>query len=217
VAYQGGLLDEQSSDSLNDARAHALAYLENRGFDEDIVRAWRLGLVLEPQPGHERMTGRLAIPYLTPTGVVSANFRCLQDHDCKERGHPKYLAETEGGRRLFGVWNLHPQVDAQIMAVCEGELDTIACTSLGGVPAVGVGGSNNWRKWYATLLTGFSEVIVLADPDEAGQGLARQITGAVNTARTVTLPPGLDVNGFLVERGKREFRKAIGLDIQPAE
>jgi len=36
---------------------------------------FHLGVVVDPLPGHEQFLGRVAIPYVTPSGVVDIRFR----------------------------------------------------------------------------------------------------------------------------------------------
>src|SRR6478735_6020501 len=69
----------------------ALGYLEGRGIDKEAALSSGLGVVRDPLPGQDHLVGRLAIPYLTPSGPVNYNFRCMQSHSCKEYGHGKYV------------------------------------------------------------------------------------------------------------------------------
>jgi len=48
---------------------------------------FHLGIVKDPLPGHESYKGRLAIPYITPSGVVDIRFRSINNHP----DEPKYM------------------------------------------------------------------------------------------------------------------------------
>lgn len=196
-------------------------YLTNRGIPIDAARGWQLGYVLDPAPGHEEFKRRLSIPYLTPGGVVDVKFRCL-DHDrwseaeakwvndCKDLGHPKYVNETGSTSHLFGVWNLRRDTD--IMCICEGELDTIACWSVAGLPAVGVPGTGRWRSFWRINFDPFSDVVILRDGDAAGKKFSERVASSIYNARVVAMPPGHDVNSFIYRYGPQALRDKVGVN-----
>ena len=64
----------------------AQGYLESRGIPLEVARLAQLGVVAEPDTGHEQYTGRLSIPYITKTGVVDLRFRSLNP-----AVEPKYM------------------------------------------------------------------------------------------------------------------------------
>lgn len=162
-------------------------------------------------PGHEQFQGRLCIPYLTPSGVVNLKFRCIADHDCKSLdGHKKYLEESGAQARLFGVWNLRS--DSPVICLCEGELDTIACTSLAGLPAVGISGVEKWKPHWRHVFEGYDEVLILADGDEAGRRMGESVVSRLYNSRIVTMPVGHDVNSLIVEQGVDALIERLGFD-----
>ncbi len=56
-------------------------WFESRGFSPETVKEFRLGVVENPLPDHERYEGKLCIPYLDRAGrVLKVRFRCLEDH-----------------------------------------------------------------------------------------------------------------------------------------
>jgi hypothetical protein len=63
-------------------------YLASRGLSVEEVQRFHLGVVEHPLPGHEGYTGRLAIPYVTPSGVVDIRFRTMSGGDPKYMGMP---------------------------------------------------------------------------------------------------------------------------------
>lgn len=189
------------------ADAAGKQYLIKRGFTSEFAQRFRLGVVRRPILGHEHFAGRLSIPYLTPAGVVSMNFRCIQDHDCKAvEGHRKYLKPEGLESRLFNVLALQEPGDA--ICVCEGEIDTLTL-AMAGISAVGVAGANGWAKHFSRCLDDFARVLVLGDPDKAGQDLNKRL---VNDARAipVRMPKGEDVNSLYLKGGADALQRLIG-------
>lgn len=178
-------------------------YLAARGIPLEVARMFRLGVVVDPLVGDEDMTGRLAIPFNTMSGVVDLRFRALGDQT------PKYLSKPNATTRLFNVGALMQETTT--VAVCEGEMDTIVMNSLVGVPAVGVPGANNWREHYRLLLEDFEHVIVMCDGDQAGKDFGRKVAGEVDGAVIVHLPDGQDVNELYLSEGAEGVRKRVGL------
>ncbi|MFF6988341.1 toprim domain-containing protein [Streptomyces sp. NPDC010273] len=177
-------------------------YLRTRGL-LPAVATFRLGVVRNPLVGHEQYAGRLAIPYLTPAGVVNLRFRCIERHDCD--GHPKYLSQPDAGTNLFNVLDL--KKDSPHIVVTEGELDAMSW-SLAGVPAVGSPGVDAWQKHWRRCLEDHEVVYGAGDGDKAGTKfnsfLAREVK-----ARALRLPLGEDSNSLFVKGGADALRSLI--------
>lgn len=191
--------------------AEAAPYLTSRGIDLDAANRWLLGFVANPRPGHEEFTRMLAIPYVTLAGVVDIKFRCVENHDCKEHGHPKYNKESGYSTRLFGVMSF--QRSSPFVCVCEGELDALVAAEYAGMPAVAVPGVQAWKPHYPYLFEGYADVIVLRDGDDAGKKLADRVIETCHNARSVAMPTGEDVNSFLVKHGAQALRDKVGVDM----
>jgi DNA primase len=131
-------------------------------------------------------------------------------NDCKALGHPKYINETGSTSHLFGVWNLRR--DSDIMCICEGELDVIACWSVAGLPAVGVSGVHRWRPYWRLNFNAFNDVVILRDGDDAGKKFSERVSTAIYNARVVPMPPGHDVNSFVHSYGPQALRDKVGID-----
>jgi DNA primase len=187
----------------------ALPYLQSRGISDVAAKEYQLGYVLDPPAEHEQYKGRLSIPYVTPTGAVDMKFRCIAEHDCKDTRCVKYQGESGASSRMYGVLAL--EKDSRFIAVCEGELDTVAANTIAGIPAVGINGANKWKPHYQYLFEGYDEVIVLHDGDDGGRKLADTVTSALYNSRAVPLPDGEDVNSFLLEHGAKALRERAGL------
>lgn len=159
-----------------------------------------------PLVGHEQYQGRLAIPYLTPAGVVNLRFRCLQPHDCHEQGCPKYLSADGAGTNLFNVLDL--KKDSPHIVVCEGEIDTMSW-SLAGIPAVGIPGVDAWQKWFSrTSLDSFDVVYSAGDGDKAGSKFNSLMAREVK-ARPLRIPRGSDSNALYVQGGADALRRLL--------
>ncbi len=183
----------------------AEGYLASRGIDLEHASSVGLGVVRNAIAGHEHLTGRLSIPYLTAAGPVNMNFRCIQDHDCRDAGHEKYM--TAGGieANLYGVQFLDRADD--YIAVAEGELDALS-SNLAGVPCVGISGANKWKPHWNLVFDGFSRVYVWQEGDAAGKKFGDMLVREVAAIR-LALPPGEDVNSILVKQGPSALRTRI--------
>lgn len=174
-------------------------YLSSRGIDAEVADRFGLGLCSSPLAGHERFVGCMSIPYLTPTGVVAMKFRRLSGEG------PKYDQPSGQEARLFNVEALWSRED--FILVCEGELDTIVASGVCGLPAVGIAGTNGWKDHYGVAMEGFRHVFLLMDNDDKddgsnpGQDAARRISKQLPEARPLRLPPGMDVNLYVLSAG----------------
>ena len=179
-------------------------YLASRGITREVALAARLGVVEAPEVGHEMFVGRLAIPYITKTGVVDIRFRSLDPLI-----EPKYMGMTGMVTKLYNVKDIEKAENW--IGVCEGELDTITLSYCVGIPSVGVPGANSWKKHYTRLLADFERVFVFADGDQAGtefaRGLAKELPVTI-----VQLPDGEDCNSCFTRFGGRYLKEKAGLE-----
>lgn len=180
------------------------AYLEGRGIPLETARTYRLGYVSEPTPGlgDAEYVGRLAIPYLTPSGVVDIRYRTLQGSG------PKYLSRPGANARMFGVSALF--TPSSYVGICEGELDAVVATR-SGIPSVGVPGASNWQKHYPLLFEGFQRVFVLSDGDQAGRDFGKKVVATMDQAVIVDLPDGKDVSELVQEQGPEALKRLAGI------
>lgn len=180
-------------------------YLAARGISEEAARGHRLGYVGHPMIGHEQYVGRLSIPYATPMGgVVDLRFRSLESDE-----GPKYLSRPGTDSTLYNVGAF--EVDTDVIAICEGEMDTIIAHSMCGIPAVGVPGAQGWRPWYARAFADYRQVLVLADGDQQGRDMGKRIASVIDVATVVSMPDGMDVNSTFLAEGPDGVRKRVGL------
>lgn len=182
----------------------AAGWLEARGVDLEHARSRGLGVVRDPLPGHEPAEGYLAIPYLTNAGPVNINFRCIQDHNCKEiPNHSKYWRRKGSGVNLYGVQSAAWADDW--IVVTEGEIDALIWQQIG-VPALGVPGAENWKDYWANLLEDFSRVYLAEDGDKAGKDLWIAMSEHIDQGNTMVvrmrMPDGEDTNSMYLKYGK---------------
>ncbi len=179
-------------------------YLASRGITKEVARVARLGVVEHPEIGHEAYSGRLAIPYMTKTGVMDIRFRSLNP-----AVEPKYMGMTGAVTKMYNVLDVEKATNW--IGVCEGELDTITLSHCVGIPCIGVPGANAWKKHYTRLLADFERVFVFADGDQAGTEFARGLTKELPVT-IVQLPDGEDVNSAFVQFGAAYIREKAGLE-----
>ena len=179
-------------------------YLKSRGITQEVARLARLGVVTEPEPGHEAFIGRLAIPYITKSGVVDIRFRALNP-----AVEPKYMGMAGTDTKLYNVLDIERAGDW--IGICEGELDTLTMSRLVGVPCVGVPGANSWKKHYTRLLADFERVFVFADGDQPGREFASSLAREL-PCTVITFGDGEDVNSAYIKYGAEAIREKIGIE-----
>lgn len=190
------------------------SFLASRGISKEAAYDQRLGLVSDPSPGHERFVGWMSIPYETLGGTVGMKFRCIADHDCKGVGCQRYDQPAGQKVHLFNAGVL-ATTKADVVAVCEGELDAILCTHQLGIPAVGTF-AGMWQEHYPRCFADFEEVIIIADHDvkpdgsSPGRKHATKVQATIPGARVVLPPAGMDLGDWFIKEGREAVLKGIG-------
>lgn len=195
------------------ASSPAEQYLESRGISETARHTARLGWVTADNvmPGHEPFVNHISIPYISPSGIVAAKFRRIDD------GTPKYTAPMGQRVRMYNVMALQERTDT--IVICEGELDAIILNHEAGIPSVAVAGVTQWKPHFPRMLKGFTNVVVVADNDKKddgsnpGQDLAHRIIESIPRARNVLLPDGMDVNEYYLAAGASALRERLGVHV----
>lgn len=194
---------EKATESYAQNLQEIVPYLQSRGITEKTATMFRLGFVREPEMGHEPYVGKLAIPYLTPTGVIDIRFRSLNSD-----GGPKYMSRPGATTHIFNINALGD--DSDVLAICEGELDTVVATQAG-FSAVGLPGANNWKSFYNRVLADWAKVILLCDGDNAGREMAKHLSRELDNVFPVFMPEGQDVNDIYLAEGAEGLRKRAGV------
>lgn len=180
-----------------------LPYLASRGITEETARMFRLGFVKQPETGHEPYLGKLAIPYLTPAGVIDIRFRSLN----ADSG-PKYMSRPGASTHIYNIKAL--ETDSDVLVICEGEIDTIIATQVG-FAAVGLPGANNWKPFYSRVLADWERIMLFCDGDNAGREMAKNISRELDNVFPVFMPDGADVNDVYLAEGADGLRKRMGV------
>jgi len=195
---------ERATENYAQNIAEILPYLESRGINETTARIFRLGFVRNPEIGHEPYLGKLSIPYLTPSGTIDIRFRALSP----DAAGPKYMSRPGATTHIFNINAL--SMDADVLAICEGELDTVVA-SQAGFNAVGLPGANNWKPFYARVLADWTKIVLLCDGDNAGREMAKNLSRELDNVFPVFMPEGQDVNDVYLAEGADGLRKRAGV------
>jgi len=208
-----GMLSESLRMSLAEAATTyhqsvdlASEYLARRGITQAAAAAHLLGYVTEANVavGHEAFVNRVSIPYITTTGVIDLRFRSISDEVS-----PKYLGRVGAELTLYNPLSF--SVPSDVIAICEGEIDTITAHTLVGIPAIGIAGVNAWKPYYARAFGDYQRVLVLADGDQPGRELGKKIATQVDQAVVIVMPDGMDVNGTYLQEGAEGIRRRAGV------
>ena len=183
-----------------------LDYLESRGITTAQQETYLLGEVSEPDHANEYLQGRLSIPFVTPSGIVAIRFRCVEDHSCREAGHPKYVQRKGETDHLYNVLALRERHPA--IAVCEGEIDAMMVDTHV-MPAMGVTGVSKWKPHWSRLLEGFERVFAVGDGDQAGREFTARLVEMLPNAKAVVFPDGLDANAFFLQEGAEALEQFV--------
>ena len=193
-----------------DLNEEAVAFLAGRGISKEVADQYQLGYIKQPFATHENYQGWLSIPYITVLGhCVGFKFRRLDD------GKPKYGAPLGQKGHLYNVSDII--VTSEYIAVCEGELDTIICSAVLGIPAVGVPGVAAWKPHFTKMFTGYGKIYIVGDNDikedgsNPGAEFSRRVAQEVMNSSIVSLPAGLDLNDLYLAKGIEETKRTIGV------
>jgi hypothetical protein len=198
TASQMETLEEAVSKYEADMTVEAARYLLGRGLTQETVSTNRLGVVVDPIPGHESFRGMLAIPYLLKGQPLRVRFRCMQDHD--HEFHGKYMQPAGETTIIYNVNAIH---DAKhVLHVTEGEFDAMILQQIG-LPAVAFPGAKSFKGHHGRMLAGFNRLWVWGDPDAAGAEFVTKVTNRLpRSARGVKLTHGDVTDTFLAGGAK---------------
>jgi twinkle protein len=175
------------------------AFLAARGLNELTVAAWKCG--------QDRLTGvgeSVSWPVYNPAGeLVNVKYRGINTKDFRN---------AKGAQKL--PVGLHTVRGAGRLILVEGELDAMSGYQYGLRNIVSVPNGTSDCDWVEDLwdyLTGFREIVVALDMDDAGAHAVRKMVKRLGAARCsgVTLPGGhKDLNECLMAGVSAEAIKA---------
>lgn len=211
--YAGQLQNLLASGQASQMTETIRQYLDDHGLDADAAKRFQLGVVEMPAPDDAKFAGCLVIPYLTRSGVKSIKYRCVADHDHHALKHGKYGQHAGQPPRLYNPAAFF-EADGTI-GICEGEVDAAVATVSVGVPSLGVPGVDNWDAnssvWKRTL-DDYDRVVIFADGDKAGIGMARTIAEDLGKkALIIRCEDGQDVSSTVAAGNAQELRDRVDL------
>lgn len=173
---------------VSDWPSPASVYLRERGVPDAQAERWGLGYAVDG-----RLSGRIVIPVRDSNGrLVSYTARAFG------RARRKYLepATEEGADKaaIFGEERWPVVVARRLLVVVEGGFDGMAVERVAGLPFAGLYGSE-FVPGHASKLGTWSHILIVTDPDEAGERVAGEIRGQLGRWTRCTrlvLPEGED-------------------------
>jgi DNA primase len=173
----------------------ALAYLTDRGLSEETILEAQLGLGTEGV-----FRGWIAIPYFDGQGRWRMNrYRSLppteKAYRYRKGDHPS----------LYNVG----AVDEPVVAICEGEFDSLILRQLG-LPAVALPGVNQWRREWRWLFRNSDLVYIFVDhareteedarnAERRAMAAMRATIGMVTDVEPVEMPEGMDITDLYLQ------------------
>lgn len=187
------------------AGARHMEYLtQERKLDLATIKRFRLGAVLEPHAEDVHGRGRIAIPHINKRGCNVIRFR-------KTPWQESSMKYWQPAGSAYGVYNVTEILTPRdLIAICEGEMDTMILNQLG-IPAVGFPGVESWSNFHARMFDGYATTIICADSDPAGEKFAARVAARVPGPRVITLPNGADINDLYKAEGRDGLLKRLGL------
>lgn len=212
---QREFLEKASRKYADELTADAVEYLKGpkRGLNEEAIERFRLGVVVDPLPGHESYRGLITIPYLTAYGVTTIRYRRLSDlnpqavdlEDLDATG-AKYLTMPGDPVRIFNPEAL--QRGTRAICLTEGEFDCMVA-EMCGMPCIGLPGAQSWQPAWTRLLEQYDAVFFLQDDDEAGRTMAKTLAKPLRgNLRTIVMDGG-DVTTFFLQNGREGLREKV--------
>jgi DNA primase len=184
----------------------AREYLLKRHITREQVERWHIGYAVDG-----RLAGRIVIPVFDSRGrPASYMARTFVDHPRRYMG-PDEAKERPDLGAVFGEQHW-PQIDLRgVIIVTEGAINGLACERVSKLPIAALAGSSI-RLTHLMKIATFKRVLILTDPDPAGDKAADEISGALSrhaTTLRVRLPVGMDADGVPPHQLKDEIETAL--------
>ena len=112
----------------------------------------------------------VAMPYCGPDGsIVAVRFRISM------KGKDRFRWRPGDESTLYGLHRLDEARDAGYVLLVEGESCCHSCW-FHGHPAIGVPGAPTWKEEWDEYLEGIDKIILVVEPDGAGEQLWKRLT-----------------------------------------
>lgn len=195
------------------------AYLKSRGFEDETIRRFKLGVTWIRDAGVAPELA-LGIPYLDGDKVPLVKMRNLAvDKDARK------FRRTKGG--YSGLFNADGIKGCEQVVLVEGELDAISLWQLGvhNVASTSLGAKKTIPEEWAELLENVDDVVLWYDDDDKGQEAATALMEQIGTDRCrlafmPKLPEGVvakDANDLLSKVPAEDARRLARMAIAEAK
>jgi hypothetical protein len=180
-----------------------LAALANaKRLDAEKLIAWHV---------RELPNGGIEILYLTREGELHA----VQYRYALE-GDNRFKWRKDDTPILYGLWRLCEWTGSDTLYLCEGTSDTWTLWHAD-LPALGIPSASTWREEWWREVEGFERIVLIADADDAGAGLAQKLAETCpdslrERVQVLQLPEGVkDANELWqqVDADPARFREAL--------
>jgi hypothetical protein len=187
------------------------ALADAKRLDAEKLIAWHV---------RELPDGGIEILYLTREGELHAvRYRLALEGDNRF----KWKWRKDDTTILYGLWRLCEWTGSDTLYLCEGESDTWSLWHAE-LPALGIPGARMWKPEWWREVEGFERIVLIADADDAGAGLAKTLAKTCpdslrERVQVLQLPDGIkDANELWQREGANaeRFREALaGCAVEP--
>jgi DNA-binding transcriptional ArsR family regulator len=178
------------------------ALADAKQLDAEKLIAWHV---------RELPDGGIEILYLTREGELHAvQYRCALE------GDNRFKWRKDDTPILYGLWRLCEWTGSDTLYLCEGTSDTWTLWHAD-LPALGIPSASTWKSEWWREVEGFERIVLIADADDAGAGLAQKLAKTCpdslrERVQVLQLPDGIkDANELWQREGANaeRFRNAL--------
>lgn len=180
-------------------------FFKGRGINKETVDFWRVGT-------KKIDFAKQGEPKDLKLGIV---FPCYDENDVlvheTYRSSTKQIKQNTGTQAiLYGMWHINT---TKTLCICEGQLDAMSIWQSGFKNVVSVSsGASNYTFLTANIewLEQFTDVVVWADNDDAGEKLASVIKSKLKSVRVIKCGEHKDdANALLMKEGEEAVLRFI--------
>jgi len=181
------------------------ALADAKRLDAEKLIAWHV---------RELPDGGIEIPYRNADGDLhTIQYRFTLE---KVNGVDRFKWRSGDTRILYGLWRLCEWTGSDTLYLCEGTSDTWTLWHAD-LPALGIPSATTWKSEWWREVEGFERIVLIADADDAGAGLARKLAETCpdhlqERVYVLHLPEGVkDANELWqqVDADPERFREAL--------
>ena len=177
----------------------ALTELKKRGFTEETIRNFKIGVTTNHN-NKKSFSPLWQIPYYA-AGMFGSQITCV-----------KYRTVPPADKKMWREANMDSPLyngqavdySAESIVLCEGEFDAMSLWQSGHRNVVSTStGAKGFKPEWIQSLTDFKQIIICYDGDSAGQSATRDLVRRLGEDRCyiVPMPSGQDANDILIKHG----------------